>query len=68
MLEKAAMVRPVIAASAPPVTMASAMPSVIMRYDSPMAWADEAQAETVREVRALEPVPDGDEAARRCRG
>ena len=47
MFENAATVSPVIAASAPPVTMASATPFRIMWNDSPMAWADEAQAETV---------------------
>ena len=62
------MVSPVIAASEPPVTMASAMPSMISWYDSPMACADEAQADTVREVGSLEPVADRDEAARPCSG
>ena len=47
MLAKAATVRPVIAASDPPVTIASATPFRIMWNESPMACADEAQAETV---------------------
>ena len=47
MLEKAATVSPVIAASEPPVTMASAVPARIRLYDSPIACAEEAQAETV---------------------
>ena len=36
-----------MAASEPPVTMASATPFRIMWNDSPMACADDAQAETV---------------------
>ena len=47
MLAKAATVRPVMAASEPPVTMASATPCRIMWNESPMACADEAQADTV---------------------
>ena len=47
MLANAATVSPVIAASEPPVTMASATPFRIMWNESPMAWAEEAQAETV---------------------
>ena len=47
MLEKPATVRPVIAASAPPVTIASATPFRIMWNDSPIACADDAQADTV---------------------
>ncbi len=37
----------VMAASAPPVIMVSAVPCWIRRKASPMAWADEAHAETV---------------------
>ena len=47
MLAKAATVRPVIAASEPPVTIASAMPLRIRWNESPIACAEEAQAETV---------------------
>ena len=47
MLAKAATVRPVIAASAPPATIASAVPSRMRRKLSPIAWAEEAQALTV---------------------
>ena len=47
MLENAATVRPVIAASEPPDTMASATPFRIMWYESPIACAEDAQAETV---------------------
>ena len=55
MLAKAATVRPVIAPSEPPVTMASATPWRIMLNDSPIAWADEAQAETVAKLGPLSP-------------
>jgi hypothetical protein len=47
MLANAATVRPVMAASAPPVTIASATPFRIMWNESPIACADEAQADTV---------------------
>jgi len=47
MLENAATVRPVMAASETAVTMASATPFRIIWNESPMACADEAQAETV---------------------
>ena len=67
MLAKPAIVRPVIAASDPPVTMTSASPSRIMRYESPMACADEAQADTVAKFGPLSAVAHGDEARRRCR-
>ena len=55
MLENAAMVRPVMAASAPPVTMASAAPWRISLNDSPIAWAEEAQADTVQKLGPLSP-------------
>jgi hypothetical protein len=48
MLENPAIASGVIAASAPPVTMTSAVPDWIKRNDSPIAWADDAQAETVQ--------------------
>ena len=47
MFANAATVRPVIAASEPPVTIASATPFRIMWNESPMACAEEAQADTV---------------------
>ena len=47
MLENAATVRPVIAASEPPVTIASATPFRIMWNESPIACADDAHADTV---------------------
>ena len=49
------MVSPVIAASVPPVTIASACRRWIMRYDSPMACADDAQADTVAKLGPLKP-------------
>ncbi len=47
MFENAATVSPVMAASAPPVTIASAIPFRIRWNESPIAWAEEAQADTV---------------------
>ena len=47
MLAKAATVRPVMAPSAPPVTMQSAVPSRMRRKLSPRAWAPDEQALTV---------------------
>jgi hypothetical protein len=48
MLPKPAMARPVIAASAPPATIASASPSAIRRKLSPIACAEDAHADTVQ--------------------
>ena len=55
MLAKAATVRPVMDASAPPVTITSAWPCRMMLNDSPIAWAEEAQAETVAKFGPLRP-------------
>ena len=55
MLENAATVRPVIAASEPPVTIASALPFRIMWNDSPSACAEDAQADTVAKLGPLSP-------------
>ena len=55
MLENAATVSPVMDASAPPVTIASARPWRMRLNDSPMACADEAQAETVAKLGPLRP-------------
>jgi hypothetical protein len=55
MFAKAATVSPVMAPSDPPVTIASAAPWRIMLNDSPMAWADEAQADTVAKFGPLSP-------------
>ncbi len=38
----------VMAASAPPAIIMSAMPRWMSRNDSPMAWADDAHADTVQ--------------------
>ena len=48
MLPKPATANPVIGASAPPVTMASALPNSINRNDSPTACAEDAHADTVQ--------------------
>ena len=42
-------------ASEPPVTMASAMPWRMRLNDSPIAWAEEAQADTVAKLGPLSP-------------